>query len=277
MIKLIVSDLDGTLLPTHKTLSPKTIETIKKIQAMGIKFALASGRAEPLMKPYARLLDVNEYAIINNGTLIKNLMTDEVLVRHKLAKEAQAIVMQEAFNKSIEFTLNANGIFYTNSQTRKFFYDKWNKAHKDALIHYEMVHRYDDILDLQADKILLIIDDENLINHYLEVFSKRDDCHVTKSQDNFLDIMPKGINKGQALAHLARVYKLNPEEIITFGDHDNDFEMITYATVSVAMPNGSEKAKKASSFIALDTSDHDGVSQTLEQFIHDGIIKPITK
>lgn len=275
MIKLIVLDMDGTLLRNDKTISDATKSIIYTIKSMGIKVTIASGRAEPLIYPYAKMLEVDEYVLINNGTTIKNLHSSKVLSNHTINQDTKNTIMDTVLQNNLAFTLNANGIFYTNSLARKSFYERWNAANPDSLIHYEFVADFMALKPLKAEKILLIIDDESEIDHYETYFKDYTDIHSTKSQNNFLDIMPKSVNKGSALKILAESSQLLKEEIMVFGDHDNDAEMLAYAGIGVAMPNGSLKAKNSASFLALDTNNNDGVRKTLEHFLHEGILRKL--
>lgn len=275
MIKLIVFDMDGTLLKHDKTVSSETIKTINQLKSMGIKLTIASGRAEPLIFPYALMLEIKEYVLINNGTTIKNLHENYVLINHTIDEASYTHVMDTVIKENIAFTVNSEGIFYTNSLARKAFYDRWNQDHYDSLIHYKFITDLKDVQSLKAEKILLIIDDTAAIERYENRFKAYSNIHITKSQNNFLDIMPKGVNKGSALKLIATHYGLDMDEIMVFGDHDNDAEMLKAAGISIAMPNGSVNAQKVANVIALDTNDHDGVRKTLEHFIEGGILRQI--
>ncbi|MFP4286846.1 MAG: Cof-type HAD-IIB family hydrolase [Candidatus Izemoplasmataceae bacterium] len=277
MIKLIVFDLDNTLLKDDKSISIKTLKTLQKLKAMQIDFTIASGRAEALIYPFVKMLNINQYALVNNGTTIKNLLSKEVLQENYLNQRVKNSILKDAFLKNIDFTLYAQGRFYTNSQSRVEFYNQWNLNNKEAYIDYVEVASLDDVKAIKVDKILLIIENEIVINDYYDKLSKRNDCHVTKSQEYFLDIMPKGINKGTSLAMLAEHLGLKKDEIMVFGDHDNDAEMLAYAAYSVAMPNGSLKARESAKFIALDNNNQDGVRKTLEHFFQEGILKPLNE
>lgn len=91
-------------------------------------------------------------------------------------------------------------------------------------------------------------------------------CEAHKSLSNMLDVMNKGVTKGNAIKNLAQSLGVKQEEIIAIGDNENDISMIKYAGLGVAMGNAEEKVKEVSNFIT-DTNDNHGVAKVIQQFM----------
>ncbi|MCI7239359.1 MAG: HAD-IIB family hydrolase, partial [Anaerococcus sp.] len=120
-------------------------------------------------------------------------------------------------------------------------------------------------IDFGVNKILF-----SKAPHIMETQSKifidkyKDLVNPIRSMPQFLDIMPKGINKGRSLIEIADYYKIDHKDTIAFGDEINDIEMIKAAGVGVAMGNASEDIKKAAKFITL-SNDENGVAVYLNK------------
>jgi Cof subfamily protein (haloacid dehalogenase superfamily) len=275
MIKCIVFDLDHTLLNDDKVITPFTLKMITKLKEMGILVTLASGRAEPLMLPYVSALDITLPVIANNGALIKNFSTKEVLHEAMLNEEAQSEILQDAIDNNLAYIFYSDNIFYVNSEERVAFYKKWNQMYPEAFINIKITNDFDYLSQKKSYKLLLIIEDEVTFDHYYKKYINHPDAYVTRSQDTFLDVLPKNSNKGNAVRMLANHLNIGLDEILAFGDNDNDAKMLNSVGLSIAMPNGSKKAMESATFLAPFTNQEEGVAKALELLIKQGILQPV--
>ena len=267
MIKLIIFDLDHTTLNDSKQLSPRFLNLVTQLQNKGIKTTFASGRAYELVKPYALKANIDAPLILNNGALIKTVNNREPLVKKTLSEQAKTDIIKEVLAQNLPFAFYCETAFVTNDEERTNFYQIWNETYPDSFITIVQSTDYAFLKHLDPYKLLIIDQNKQTFNSRYFRLKKRKDAHVTKSQDHFLDILPLNTNKGEGVKWLKDYYGYHKDEVLAFGDNDNDIEMFKQVGYSVAMPNGSLAAKAAAKVIAPADSNHDGVSQVLEYLL----------
>lgn len=267
MIKLIVLDLDGTLITDQKELTQQTIDIIREAQEKRILVTIATGRAFELTKPYAEKLNIKIPLILNNGALIKHRNPESIITKHTLDDKTVDYFIDYANQHQLGYTFYAEDGFYTNDPNRTAFYTTWNESHPDAQIKLIQDPTKEDLFTRSLYKMLIVIPDEDMMSQTYTRFKDHPDFHVTQSLNEFFDVLPKGINKGTALKQLMESYHLKPENVLVFGDNTNDLEIFKVAMHTVAMPNASEDLKAIAKTIALDDNNNDGVAKTLKRFL----------
>jgi len=264
MIKLAVFDLDETILTTDKQLTDNTLRAIFALRDKGVKVTIATGRAYELMKPYAEMLKITEPIIINNGAVVKDLRTLKNVYEKTIDHDALLTMMNYAKSHDDTFALFAESGFYGPESERLDFYRAFNKTYPSANIP---IHVEEDIKKLSAldvYKLFVVINDEERFKTTYQSMKATLNAHVTQSMTGFLDILPKGTNKGEALDVLLKHYGYSKDEVIVFGDNDNDSEMLERIPFSFAMKNATIKAKNSATFITLDENNQEGVAKTLD-------------
>lgn len=264
MIKWIVCDMDNTLLTTEKELTAHTRAVFAAFQAQGVAITLATGRAYELAKPYAKALKVTLPLIVNNGALIKTVQGD-IVSAHRLLPDTFMPFMNYATSHGYPVTFYAEDGFYSEDPERLSFYEDWNRRHPNAMVYVQPLSALNH--STHVYKMLMVIDDASAMSRALHTFRNQPNCHITRSQQNFFDILPNKTNKGDALGFLLNKYNVLPEEVIVFGDEDNDVEMLAKSPHSYAMPNASKRAKAAARHIALASHDAEGVAKTLSPWL----------
>ncbi|MFW5842105.1 MAG: Cof-type HAD-IIB family hydrolase [Bacillota bacterium] len=263
MIKLIILDLDHTSLTNDKHLPSALINTIHTLRKDGIMVTVATGRAFELTKPYTDMAKITMPVILNNGALIKDMNSGTIHLANTLTKATKAKILDYVKKENLHFTFYAEGALYTNDQERIAFYEAFEK---DFSVDLNIVKTMDadQFMGTDVYKFLNIERDAKVFKKRYRTFKDTFDAHITQSQAEFLDILPVDTHKGNAVKWLKNHYNLTTENILVFGDNDNDVEMFKEAGISVAMPNGSDKARHNATMIALDNNNHDGVSKTLD-------------
>lgn len=199
MIKLIVTDLDGTLLKRGtQALSPSTLALIAKVKEQGILFAAASGRQYPNMRRLFDYVGEDMYYVCENGSLI-------------IHKE------KEYFKKSMEKELSIELIEDIYTVEENFVKVSMYMA------GYERVP-------------------EEINSRFREKYSKQ--LLVTDSGNGWLDFVPQGSSKGTAIEYLMEHLQITPEEIMVFGDHENDISMLKLTDNSYIMAHSSDYMKQ---------------------------------
>jgi len=272
--KMLVMDMDGTLLTNDKRVTEKTKATLKKAADMGVKIVISTGRVFTSARLYSELLEMKTPIIASNGAYIN--YNDEVLYV-KLFGEKN---IRKTLELSKKYGLFPQ--FFTEDSiiTEKLIYNslnytKWNaNVPEDKRVKVRVIDptEWDDVIEKEKGSILkAIVADEGLerlkplraqlAEEGMEVSSS----HIYSGQFN-IEIMDKGVTKASAVDFLANFYNMDKSQIICIGDSENDIPMIEYAGLGIAMGNGTEDAKKAANFITL-SNEEDGVAYAVEKFI----------
>lgn len=272
--KLIAVDLDGTLVRSDQSISQRTVDALFKVQEMGVKVAVASGRpmfgtahvAETL-----RLAKYGGYVMSYNGGEIYDWKTktrlhaqtlDEAIIPYlyTYAREhempimtyiGQQVVSEVDDNEYIQYSVMRN-----HMTLRKV--DDFVKATEGAGIVKCII---------VGDPTLL----PTLETEMQEVLKGK--AGVFRSEPFFLEIVPMGINKAKGLSILLDKIGMQPSELIAFGDGYNDTPMLQFAGMGVAMGNAAEEIKKAADMVTESNND-DGVAIALEHLILRPLDKP---
>ena len=258
MVKLAVSDIDGTLVDKQKQVSPLNRKVIKAFQEGGGAFTLATGRIEKSAIPYCRELDIQVPLILYNGARIVHPVNGRVLYEKTLssADVARALVLRDAY--SLDYIIYSEGepyVFARNSNILKFEKGDGYECH--------VIESFDEIKGKSVTKILMI-GDNSLFDGFRNDFNGdvETSAVLVQSEPTYLEILPAGVNKGTALERLETILGIQKNEVICFGDNLNDLEMIRRAGIGVAMGNAEKEVKAAADCIAPDHDD-DGVAWVL--------------
>jgi len=247
-IKMIVTDLDGTLLLSDKTISERTIAILNKCREMGIKLVYATGRggsAESLTS--TALFDGK---ITMNGAIVK---VEDTLVHSRLIPYQIARPLLVACdNRGLCIVSETGNIHYSNFVVS----DVW-----PAFTNFEIVDFSHHNMD--AEKIYLTKltpEDEKFVEEQLP-----DSLYMVVAQaDDLVMIMHKEASKSKGISVLAHMWGIAPCEIVAFGDDMNDIDMLSYAGIGVAMGNAREELKAVSNFVCL-SNDDNGLAEWLSE------------
>jgi Cof subfamily protein (haloacid dehalogenase superfamily) len=261
--RLIAMDLDDTLLTDDLTVSEATRQAMKEAIAQGAHLTIATGRMFDSAQKIARQVGLNVPIITYQGSLIKNLMDEEVLYERS--------VPVDVANQLYEYCL-AHGLHLQSYISDKLYVsednDKIRAYAKQSNIPYTIQPDFSQIVNHERQTKLLIIDEparlDALLPQLRELFGSK--VHLTKSKPNYLEFMHPEGTKGHALRFLAAFYGIPMEETIAMGDAMNDHEMVAAAGLGVAMANAVPALKEIADFVTLSNND-DGVKHVLERFV----------
>jgi len=264
--KLVVTDMDGTLLNSEKKISEGNLKTIKTLKSRGVKFVIATGRLDTMIKSYLKQIENDTPVICCNGALIRNSLKNEFYYANDIDNES-CLKVSEICNKySVPFILYCEETVYSNSVNFKIksLYDYNSKVSDEYKVKIRITS---DIFNEvngkeRIFKILVIIDDNKLFEQVKNEINSLEGLVAYKSDVNFLDVMHSGVDKGDALNKLAQIMNISREEIIAIGDNHNDVGMLKNAGYSIAMENGEKVAKDAADYITC-SNDEDGVAKAL--------------
>lgn len=261
--KLIVTDMDGTLLNGEHEISKKNKNALKFAAEKGIHVAIATGRIYESTIKYARELGIKTPIICCNGALIKES-------NGNIIYESQ--VDNYICNKIID-VLEKNNIYYqcfTDDTIFTTYINEWLRKYQmqeDLNIKIiETDNIKEQIIGRNILKFLIIESNLELLSKVEEELKNIEDIELTKSFFDNIEIMKKGVNKGSAVESLGRYLGIDKSEIITFGDNHNDLSMIKYAGMGIAMGNAEDIVKENANFITCKNTE-DGVAKALIEIL----------
>ena len=229
---IIVSDMDGTLLNSKGKLSDENINAIKYFVNNGGKFTLATGRMLPSVKRHVNKINVNLPVIIYNGVKVYDCNNDEVIWERYLEENKKRIVQDiKKNNPNLGIEIYSGEVVYIFQSCND---DIWNK---------------------KWTKVLIIGSKEELDNFEKSYHKEYEDALI-RSSDIYLEMIPEGISKGQALKELINKNNIINHTVIAVGDNMNDLELLEEADYGFCTLNGSEKLKKLSKYIACSNDDN---------------------
>lgn len=258
MIRLIVTDLDGTLLGYDRRVKTEDREAVVRAITNGIDFAVASGRMDNEILEVLKEIGHDAHRISQNGAFV---YTNDHRLLHRSAFDpavARAIYEQASTLEAIVLVCNEHTSFVETKteqmeqmKARLFFDIVEKKQMLDAIGH-----------DLSPSKITVIAE-EDVINRFQSFVHKQWDRYVDTfiSEPRCLDIMPKQISKGEALRLLMNHLQLKGEEVACFGDSFNDIPMFRLTPHSFVMSHAPEQVKREARYIV--SSVHEAIETVL--------------
>ena len=259
--RLCAIDLDDTLLGPDHAVSPRNVAAVRSVVARGVTVVIASGRMHEATLRFVEQMGLETPIISYNGAMVKNPHTGEIWLHDRIAGAVAAQVMDYARDQSLQLNYYLNDHFYSAA------YTAWAKLYHDRTqAPIELLpEMYATLRGTEPTKMILV-DSKELTDRLLPVFHERFGAglYVTKSNDEYLEMMPPEANKGVALALVAAKFGIAPAETIAFGDSYNDIPMLHWAGLGIAVGNAKPETKAAAQRI-VGTNAEDGVGVALEQ------------
>lgn len=260
MIKLIASDMDGTLLNDHDKINEEFFHILNEISKKNILFTVASGRQyyNLLNKFYKAKDDIvyiaeNGSYVIYQGRELFSSVLDKTMVKF-LVRLGRKI-------EDCGIIICGKEFAYVEEN-----YEKFIKEVEKYYLKYKIV----DSLDYVSEDILKVTlcDFKGALENSFKIFSDTygGKLQITVSGRYWIDIINKTVNKGVAIKLLQEKFNIKPEETMVFGDYFNDIEMFHSAYYSYAMENAPEDVKKHARFIAKRNVDN-GVLEIIKENI----------
>lgn len=264
---LIALDLDGTLLTDEKTITERSKHVIKKAQEAGHIVVIATGRPHRASLTYYEELNLDTPMINFNGAYLHHPIDKKWEALHSpLARRTALAVIESCYQLGVHNIMaEVLGNIYIDRYDEEFM----------EIFH---ISRESNPIRVGNLKNQLVDDPTSLIVHpkeeqveKLREALDRDHASVIEHRHwgapwHMIEVVRKGMNKGVAVDRIARYYHIEPENVIAFGDEDNDLEMIDYAGIGVAMENAANHLKKVSNHVTA-TNEADGVAIFLEDYL----------
>lgn len=271
MIKLLVTDMDGTCLNSQKEISPANREAIRALHAKGVLVALATGRLDRSIRAYARELELTLPIISCNGALVRDMDKGEIVFEAPLPQELCLRILQTCreLGATLHLSCEEDMIITEEIYPRLKLLSDWNNSlAPDNQFRLKVVRDIQEPVrqGVKVYKVIAWSRDSGFLKKLQDKLKAIPGVDAVQSEDVLLDIGIHGTDKGTAVARLAQQLGLSPQEVMTVGDHDNDLGMIRYAGLGVAMANASPRLKEAADYVT-GSNDEDGLAQALRKFI----------
>lgn len=290
MIKLIVSDLDGTLLTKFKSVSKENQQALIEAQKQGCILALATGRGYDSTHQFIPLLQMdqyNGYMVMNNGQRLIDIKTGNTTINGYITIEDAKQVLAFAEKHHLQLVMDGDKgfAFYSPKNLRiyrdiyrflirvlPYFKPILGRIHIFSLFGFlktQEVKIINDASDITTnyDKIGLAHTKISLDKSYQELMDEFDKhFEVMRVSDNWIDISPKGLTKLVGIKQIMEIHGIKENEVLTMGDSDNDVTMISAFEHGVAMGNANDRIKSLAKFTTKSNADN-GVAYAVEKFV----------
>lgn len=263
-IKLLVTDLDDTLISETSGVTTRAIDAIAKVKEKGIKATIATGRMHTSAFPFARTLDIVEPIISYNGALVKHVYSNNQIIHWPVDYDYAIEVLQFAkdMGKFIQYYSTEN--YYVPSHCD----DSVEYGRRTTTKAIETNEGLIKSLDFDPTKLLMIgsskQDSEKLYNLAVKIFAGR--LNITRSSDTYIEFNNIKASKGAACEVLAKYYGFELENVISIGNGGNDVDMIKKCGFGIAVENAVPQAKEAADYICP-SQEEDGAVQAIERFL----------
>ncbi len=267
MIRLVATDLDGTLLQPDGTVSPRTLEVLDAVDALGVVVVFVTGRPIRWMESLWQHVGDHGLAICSNGGILYDVPGRAVLEARTIDPEVGLAVadrIRDAVPGST-FALEKTTGF---AQEPAFPVHPDDRAGGEADAFRVQVAPLTEALDTDVVKLLALHQEHAPLDYWQRVERAVDGAVTTtwSSTNALVEMSGAGVTKASTLARLCAERGLDASEVVAFGDMPNDVDMLQWAGTSYAMENGHAHARDAAQHVAP-RNDQDGVAQVLERLL----------
>jgi len=266
---LLVLDIDGTLINNKKEITPYTKSILLKVQQIGIKIVLASGRPTHGVLSIAKELELDKnggYILSYNGSQIIDMATNELLFEKRVDPAMIPYLERKARKNNFAiFTYHHDTILTDQPDNR------W--IQQEAALNNMQIketEHFSESIDFSPCKCMLVSDDEEALTGLENHWKRRlaGSLDVFRSEPYFLEVVPMQIDKANTLSVLLEKLSINPKNVIAIGDGVCDVSMIQLAGLGIAMGNAQESVKACADYVT-DSNENDGVAKVVEQILSD--------
>ncbi len=272
-IRLIALDLDGTLLTTDKRLTKRTLDVLTRASARGIHIVPATGRSVTGLAPEVRDLPFVRYAITVNGAVVWDLKEQKAISKKVFSRDQAEEVWDFISGYHTMQDACIDGIARMEPEYYRHIEDFMPDESRSFLIRSTRVPT--------EGMRSYVVDSRNSVEKFNVFFKQERECSrmearealkrfsyltVTSSIGNNLEINHLEATKGSGLSALADYLCLEREQVMAFGDGENDISMLKTAGIGVAMENASSIVKDSADTVTL-SNDEDGVALAIEKFV----------
>lgn len=261
MIKMVATDIDGTILGSSGDFSPAIVNCIQNLDKNGIKVVLVTGRMHGSTEPIAKKLGLKNPIVSYQGGLIKDIKGNTLFQKQLPSEQAKQIISW-AHEKGIHLNLYLDDKLYVeqnNNIIKRYIVGKF--------VDYTVCPFWQLKIE-NVNKILAIdYNDADRVTSWVEELQEKfPNLYIVKSTPYFCEIGNKEAKKSAGVEYLCNLWQIDKKEVLTIGDQNNDIELLKAGGIAVAMGNSTEELKKYADFVT-DTIDNDGFVKAIEKYL----------
>ena len=268
-VKLIVTDLDGTLMAAdHLTVTERTRNALKEAHDRGIKIAIATGRTLGFVDNVIKQIPFCDYVVYSNGAAVYDRNEKKDIYENRISAEMTKLLLSEIEKFEIYYNSYFSGKILVPESKMKYYVNRGlPQAFLDEFMSLSTVCgdmlKETDGKNAEIIAIYSITDEQK--KHFCDLFEKHG-LYVTSSIPGEIEVTAANVNKGTALDGFCKTLGIEKSEVMAFGDAMNDYEMLLFAGESVAMGNACEECKSVAKHI-VDTNANDGLAKAVEELV----------
>lgn len=261
-IKLIVSDIDGTILNEKSECSSCVRKALEDVQKLGVKVVLATGRMFMGADPVRESLGLDTPVICYQGAMVRK--GDEILYQNPVPNSLAREIIEISRARGFHLNLYNDDTLIVEDDNKQYMKDYT----QGRFTTYKVVKSFDDIELGDVSKLLCITYNEDEIISLQKELSKQFEgkLAIVRSHKYYLEFTDINATKGNAMNFLKKLWNINTDEVFASGDQDNDFDLLKNAGVKIAMGNASEKLKSIADYICP-TINEDGLAVAIDKYI----------
>ena len=270
-IKIVVSDLDGTLVLSDMTISPENCEAIKKLAERGIHFAVSTGRTYGIIPKCVTENEYIRYISTANGTTVYDKALGKNIIENYVENADKISALNIIDDYDVLMCIHASGeSYYEESKLNSEVYKKY---HVNASFQkvFSNMPTTPDVRDLAenidtVESIILFFAFDGELSRCKSRLEKLSGIKVTSSIEHNIEICSAKAGKENGLLNLLRILKLSPDECLALGDSTNDVGMFLVSGHSICTANGNEEAKAAAKIVGPKNDEH------IVKFVYENLI-----
>ena len=261
--RLLLFDLDGTLLSPERTIHPSNLRALNGAMARGIRVGFATGRTRLSVQSYVDLVAPTGPLVLMNGCALWDVERDEPVAQRQLDHVSAVRALRIITDLGIHVNVYIDRALYVANRGELSLASEL----KDGVPHtqvgdvvafvHEHRHRPFKLLCIEPTGAFA-----PLLSRF-EAAALTDSCTVVRSEPTYLEVLPAGTNKAAMLSQIERAYGIAPDEIVAFGDQLNDLELLRSAGIGVAMGNAHALAIEASD-VQIGPNDSDAIARYVD-------------
>ncbi len=257
-IKLVVTDLDNTLLSPDRTISDRAVATMDAIRKKGVHFTFITGRPPYAVERFAQRMKLTDPIVCCNGAVI--VQGNTVLLRRSFPLRPLRSLMEQGAALGLTVLLYAGGTEYALSDT------DWVRSRRAAGKVFPL-YSFSFSDPGSAEKVNLMADgqDTAFLELLPHVKALMDRYSISLYSSSGCEIVASGVNKGSGLLELCTILGLSPSETLAVGDDANDHELLRAAGIGAAVANAVDSVKRCADYCCI-ASYTDGVVEAVERF-----------
>lgn len=262
MIKMVATDIDGTIVKWDTGFSDNVKQCIKRLTKEGVKVVLVTGRMHCATTPIALELRLNTPIVSYQGGLVRDF-SGKTLYQKNLSDDYAKKIIKWSRENDIHINLYLDDKLYVEKD------NDFVKRYTDGKFVSYNVCPFDDLEIRNVNKILAIdYTDAHRVTGWVEELNKTyPELYVVKSTPYFCEIGSPDATKSLGVEFLAKQWGIKKEEILAIGDQNNDIELLKAGGIAVAMGNATPELKACADYIT-DTIENDGFVKAMDKFIY---------